>query len=507
MPVVPRHRFHPSSPALSGEWDRAATTLSSTSSSHTLSSSNMFRLRTSNRCAVLSLSAVALVLGSVVLWLSAAHSSFAFLFDAFDGVLVSEDDMSVDILTPVRHYPPTELLGTPAAINYIAATALFFLHVPKTAGQSFTTALSLASEPYRPILASRYAQLDEPTKGGRPRVRKGSGRRLDLTFMQRPELFDMLKEEKHERFRSLYSSRVLVFGHVDVHIAQQFQQDGRQVDFITLLRSPEERVLSHFCYMQTTWQESKRHALVYPSWFNFLGAKSADAVAHLPPLPPLPADEFPSPFPLPVPALYPAAPMSNASFVYYYRSTPMDRIDNWHTRAYAGCLHIPTLTSPQRDAICNSSETMLAEAKRQLRGFLFVGLTEHYNQTLRLLNYTLNANVDIGNASAAAATAQSQAAVAAAAPVRGRRFGNRGNPSLLRKTGRILNMNRKKSQCIVSISGNSSNNMERMMDEIRAVEWMDMRLYEYATRLFWARVEAVEAISPGFMLPRPGGGS
>ena len=387
------------------------------------------------------------------------------------------------------------------------STLLFFLHVPKTAGQSFTTALSLAADPYRPILSDHIALLESQSNSRKlkPRAHKATGRRLDLTFMQRAELFDMLKEDKHEYFMNLYTNRVLVFGHTDVLIAQQFMADGRQVEFITLLRSPEERVLSHFCYMQTVWQEAKRHALVYPSWFVFLGAKTAEEVAALPPLPPLPGVDNEPALPLPVPHAYPAPPMSPASFVYYYRSTPMDRIDNWHTRAYSGCLHTPLPTTTEQDAICNSTSLMLAEAKRQLRGFLFVGLTEHYNQTLRLLNFTLNANIDIGNSTTAAAAATARLAAKPHAMERkgSKKFAPRTNQGLMRRAGRVLNRNRMKSQCMTSISGNSTDGMERMMDEIRAVEWMDMRLYDYATKLFWARVEEVEAVMPGFQVSHP----
>ena len=264
--TVPRHRFHPSSHGASGEWDRLAGA-SSNSGSPVTATFNMLRLRTSNRCAILSLAVIAVVLGSLLVWLTAANSSFGFLFTSSDGVAVSEDDMSVDVLTPIRRYPPTELMGTPAAKDFVINNLLFFLHVPKTAGQSFTTALSVASDPYRAIVATRASTLE--TKRGK-RSAKTVGRRLDLTFMQRAELFEMLKDEKHEYFLNLYTNRVLVFGHTDTLIAQQFEADGRHVQFITLLRSPEERVLSHYCYMQTTWNEAKRHALVYPSWFHFL---------------------------------------------------------------------------------------------------------------------------------------------------------------------------------------------------------------------------------------------
>ena len=508
--TVPRHRFHPSPHGSSGEWDRLAGAFSSAGTSHSALALNMFRLRTSNRCAVLSLSLVALVLGSVLLWLTAAHSSFGSLFSSSpdDVVAVSEDDMSVDVITLTRRYPPSELIGTEAAGDYVAAHILFFLHVPKTAGQSFTTALNAAADPYRPVLAAR---LPLDSKLGKGRQRKALGRRLDLTFMQRAELFDMLKDEKHDYFLNLYTSRVLVFGHTDTLIAQMFENDGRQVEFITLLRSPEERVLSHYCYMQTTWQESKRHGLVYPSWFRFLQAKSPEAVAALPPLPPLPGVNAPTPVELPVPLSYPAAAMSPASFVYYYRSTPMDRIDNWHTRAYSGCLHTPLPTTNAQHAICNSTELMLSEAKRRLRGFLFVGLTEHYNQTLRLLNYTLNVNIELAGSNTTPAAGNTVTTPAnplrssAPSPAPFTRAGRpRPNAHLARRSGsRTLNRNRQKSKCIQAISANSTSAMDDMMDDIRAIEWMDIRLYEYATKLFWARVEEVESFTPGFTITHP----
>lgn len=236
----------------------------------------VLRLRPSNRLAVLVLSLLGLLLASVLLWLTAARASVDSLSSATtDGAaeVTAVDDTSVDTITLNRRYPPTELIGTRAASDYVVGHILFFLHVPKTAGQSFTSALNVAADPYRPILAARLCTLDT-SQPAKKRKRKSIGRRLDLTFMQRAELFEMLKPEKHEYFMNLYTNRVLVFGHTDTLIAQQFEADGRQVEFITLLRSPEERVLLHYCYMQTTWQESKRHALVYPSWFNFLNANT-----------------------------------------------------------------------------------------------------------------------------------------------------------------------------------------------------------------------------------------
>ena len=539
---VPRHRFHTSPHGPSGEWDRSGAPALSSGSRAAF---EMFRLRSSNRYVLLCLSVTALALCSALVYLTAAHSSFS-LASWANAVAVSEDDLSVDVITLNRHYPPSHTIGTPEAVNWVVDHLIFFLHIPKTAGQSFTTALSVAADPYRPILADKLAEADAKL-GNKVRPRKAVGRRLDLTFMQRAELFEMLKEEKHDYFLNLYTQRVLVFGHTDVLIKQQFEADGRQVEFVTLLRSPEERVLSHFCYMQTTWNEAKRHALVYPAWFKYLNAKTEEAFNALPPFPPLPGIDDADAVKLPTPSAYPPPPMSPTSFVAYYRSTPQDRIDNWHTRAYAGCLHTPLPTTPEQDAICNSTTLMVAEAKRALRNFLFVGITEHYNQTLRLLNYTLNANVDsfwkdpakAAEAAAAALAAGTTAAdsslavgggaplignaqplhhvgkslatprvlgqkigLGASAPVKAGRFGRNG-PTMQRKVSRVLNMNRHKSKCIVSISGNSTESMEAMMEEIRAIEWMDFRLYEYGQKLFWARVEEVEQSMPGFTLPIP----
>ena len=505
--AVPRHRFHSPSYGVSGEWDRASAL--PLNSSH--GTAHMFRLRSSRRCAVLSLLTVTVVLGSALLWLSAAHSSLGFLFTLSDAVAVSADGLSVDILTPNRRYPPSELAGTEAGIDFITSHILFFLHIPKTAGQSFTTALTIATEPYRPILNARLiaaGNLSASSKMNRPR--KGGGRRLDLAFMQREETYNLLKPDRHAAFLSLFTNRALVFGHTDVLIARQFESDGRHVEFITMLRSPEERVLSHYCYMLTTWQEAKRHRLVYPSWFAFLAAKAPDAIEALPPLP-TPPDAIDSPPALHFPNVssYPVHQQSPASFVYYYRSTPLDRIDNWHTRAYSGCLHTPMPTTPQQDIVCNSTQLMLAEAKRQLRSFLFVGLTEHYNQSVALLNYTLNTDVEPTSPSAALADGSGSSSqpptVLLASTAHGQRLSanSRMGTGQRRKVARVLNRNRQKSTCVSTISGNDTVRMEQMMDEVRLIEWMDMRLYDYATKLFWARVEEVERIRPGFTIPHP----
>lgn len=78
---------------------------------------------------------------------------------------------------------------------------------------------------------------------------------------------------------------------------------------------------------------------------------------------------------------------SPESFRRYILANRDDALDNYMTRAYAGCLS--TTLVHDTPAECSEPSLMLALAKRNLESFLFVGITERYEDSVRLLEHAL----------------------------------------------------------------------------------------------------------------------
>ena len=391
--------------------------------------------------------------------------------------------------------------SVPETMEWVRRHALFFLHVPKTAGQSFTRLIR--------ILAKPYQNLTGKSRGASPP-------RLDLTFMQRQTVVNLVLPDRRPSFTNMFGKEMSAVGHADILIAEAYEHSGRTVEFITILRNPVERVYSHFCYVLRNSKSIRnerrgllalnRHSNVFPSWISFLNNSQADV-------------------------------LSTESLRHFFLGNAADRFDNWHTRAYAGCLHTVVRAAGKQPELCRSPEAMLAEAKRQLQGFLFLGLTEHYNETVRLLQYTLqydparydyviNSNefrgrmdrVHRANISRPVLPGRLQPPqlpqplrppqqqqprpphgrqllqVRATHPISRYR---RGMPGLQGGGGgsegtfsRAVNVNREKAYCMDSIT--QSGKLKRELDlEIGRVETLDLELYKFAADIFWKRVAAL----------------
>ena len=310
--------------------------------------------------------------------------------------------------------PPVPNPEYPESQSWVASHVLFFLHVPKTAGQSFITLLRFVARPYELTYRKRHSPVAP---------------RLDLTFMQRKAIVDVCRPEERRHFSPAYARQMVHLGHADVLIREAFRHGGRQTEFVTMARDPVERVISHYCYIvqnasdraDRAVQKLNQHRVVFPTWVGYVN-RSKDV-------------------------------WSAASFRQYVLGQQKDGLDNWHVRAMAGCLHTAVVHASDYPALCESPEAMLAEARSQMERFLFLGLTEHYEESAELLLYTLNYDPDT--------------------------YRYRFRPY------ETVNRNRKKKQCVTDVEGEDGGAAMRAL--VAGIEYLDVQLYAYAKELFWAR--------------------
>ena len=320
---------------------------------------------------------------------------------------------------PIRT-PPPPTQSSPDTQAWLTSHVLYFLHVPKTAGQTFVTLLRYVTRPYELAYRRRAAPLAP---------------RLDLTFMRREHIIHTLTPPQRAHFTALYSRQLTHLGHSDALIARAFTDARRATDFLTLLRHPVDRVFSHFCYAAKNASHNdplgaaralQVHRATWPTWTRYVN-RTLDA-------------------------------WSAASFKEFVRGQGVDGFDNWHTRAYAGCLHTVVVAEAEQPALCDDPVQMLAEAKRALAGFLYLGLTEHYAESEVLLLYTLHYD-----------------------------------PELYRYKARpraSVNRNRKKKECMAVVT-NEGREEAQLRLWIGQMERLDVELYAFAEELFWRRMKAV----------------
>ena len=328
--------------------------------------------------------------------------------------------LSLDPALGVIRRPPTPFSnGSSEPQFWVATHVFFFLHIPKTAGQSFINVITYAARPYDALRV----------KTGKKRE-KSRAPRLDLTFMQRSKTVDALTPAQRPHFISAYVPQLVHVGHTDVLVEAAFRDGGKSTEYLTMLRQPVDRVISHFCYItknaSNTRPDSIRHlqhhSKIYPTWMAYVNRT--------------------------------LAPVSLESFQEFVIGQQRDGLDNWHTRAYAGCLH--TVVVAEEPALCSSPVLMLEEAKRRLATFLFVGLTEHFPESQRLLLYTLHFSPAQFNYKMS-----------------------------LRNS---VNSNKVKSHCVAMITGAGGEREAEMRQWVGQFETLDAQLYEYGREIFQMRM-------------------
>lgn len=208
----------------------------------------------------------------------------------------------------IPEIPPPDLTN-PTAVEWVSSHVIFFLHVPKTAGTTFSYLLHYLVQPYVAVFHP-----------GDDRLLQHPSLRLDLTFHARPKMETLSHPSNRKQFAQHYVDTFSMQGHVDVLIADAFAYGNRSLEFITMVRDPIQRALSHYCYILDPHQvppnqpptvqymvEQTRN--IYPTWVDYVLSTNDS--------------------------------MSAKSFVNYMQMAVKDGYDNWHTRAFAGCLHTP----------------------------------------------------------------------------------------------------------------------------------------------------------------------
>lgn len=140
------------------------------------------------------------------------------------------------------------------------STFLFFVHMPKTAGQAFAAGLRVCSpamrrsppspthttkDPHWPTVRTpRPLRVRAPRHSGAPILTS----RLDLNFAQVASLGKKFRDPEY--VRRMYAGKRIGVGHCDVTVTNVLDP-ARPTIFVTVLRDPVARVKSLYYYLTT----------------------------------------------------------------------------------------------------------------------------------------------------------------------------------------------------------------------------------------------------------------
>lgn len=133
----------------------------------------------------------------------------------------------------------------------------FFLHIPKTAGSSFSTELATRLRPYRNIHVD-YSRHD-----------LSHNEKLDLAVSE------FVGHPRRDRFRS-------ASGHVPLHRLQPVREAIPKTRIVTILRAPEARVISDYRYQRTPMHPGhESFKKTFPTLESYVESEvSHDKMAH-----------------------------------------------------------------------------------------------------------------------------------------------------------------------------------------------------------------------------------
>lgn len=133
----------------------------------------------------------------------------------------------------------------------------FFLHIPKTAGSSFSTELATRLRPYRNIHVD-YSRHD-----------LSHNEKLDLAVSE------FVSHPRRDRFRS-------ASGHVPLHRLQPVRDAIPRMRIVTILRAPEARVISDYRYQRTPMHPGhESFKKTFPTLESYVESEvSHDKMAH-----------------------------------------------------------------------------------------------------------------------------------------------------------------------------------------------------------------------------------
>jgi hypothetical protein len=321
----------------------------------------------------------------------------------------------VDVLTlsDLGNVSALRLLRDSSNGTMPSSALLFYVHVPKTAGQSFSLLVRTCVTPKANLTQQQQAQkfkrfhmrhwidanstnsrnssianVDDSPRESARRAVLGVAQRIDMNFAQVASFMEKFKEPDY--LKHFFSDKRFGLGHCDTSIAAMLEPT-RETVFITMLRQPVPRVKSLYYFLMTRLYIRSRSLQSFVEFVDALngvftpssgvGARNASEIDdHI--VPSLNATSVwwttiaRSTFNL-------TGPASLAQFATLVEENAQD---NYQTRALSGNLAFSfgNTTVPRR-----VDSDMLLSAKAALRAMPFFGLTEFYNASVVLFEESI----------------------------------------------------------------------------------------------------------------------
>ena len=263
-----------------------------------------------------------------------------------------------------------------APLDAAVSPLLFFLHVPKTAGQTFAAHLHACFQGSRNVSRAGVAAT------------MSAGARVDLNFAQVAD--NIARFRRPGLMRDLFRSKLVAMGHCDTTVATMLDT-SRPVLFLTVLRQPVARVKSLYFYLMTRLFSRTRRQQEFVRFVDALNGLQYAANSRG-------ADDAP---PAPEPELGPTSEWwthvakvtfnwtEPTSLVAFAAQLVRSHQDNYQTRALSGNLAFSFRNASSRVLAVDAA--MLEAAKATLRAMPFFGLTEHFDASMALFRDTVGA--------------------------------------------------------------------------------------------------------------------
>jgi hypothetical protein len=294
----------------------------------------------------------------------------------------------------------------PLAVGDSSLPFVFFLHVPKTAGQTFSAHLHACFRANRNVAESEKAVAaddctdvdDAECRQRRPASNVSNlsfGVRVDLNFAQVPS--NVARVRTPGFLNQLYRTRRVGMGHCDTTVSDMLDS-SRPVVFLTVLREPVSRFKSMYFYLTTKLFSRRRRQAEFVDFVDALNGLGADASSS--------HDDSVRSAPLQSTSDW----WSQVAQTTFNWSTPVSLTefaslvqnshqDNYQTRALSGNL---AFGFTEQSAPRTVDSQMLERAKATLRAMPFFGLTERFGASMALFRDTVGAALSTTNCTASA---------------------------------------------------------------------------------------------------------
>jgi hypothetical protein len=267
---------------------------------------------------------------------------------------------------------------------------VFFLHVPKTAGQTFSAHLHACFRANRNVAESENDDQRRPAASNVSNL--SFGVRVDLNFAQVPSNVARVRTPGY--LNQLYRTRRVGMGHCDTTVSDMLDS-SRPVVFLTVLREPVSRFKSMYFYLTTKLFSRRRRQAEFVDFvdaLNGLGAQSHDDSERSAPLQST-SDWWSQ---VAQTTFNWSTPVSLTEFASLVQ---ISHQDNYQTRALSGNLAFGFAEQTAPRAV---DSQMLERAKATLRAMPFFGLTKRFGASMALFRDTVGAALSTTNCTASA---------------------------------------------------------------------------------------------------------